>query len=252
MTFNNGTQEGHTMASGKWKTLSVSVLLFFCFLTAALGQAQPSLIGAWQSAGPGGPIHLVFESKNRLIFDGEPAKYALSPGLIRVDDGQSVINYPYILSGDLLTITFPEGFKMQFKRTKGAPAPSAKTGNTGSSSAEVESSKLASEIAGVWWGYSGSTERKIGLCPNGRYQDYSESSYSGSSKDSLGNPSTSWGAAGQRGGSGTWTIKGSYQEGIISVHYSNGNVTTIQYKQFGDPGCLLFNGNKLCRSGRCN
>ncbi len=118
--------------------------------------------------------------------------------------------------------------------------------------AAVDSSKLASEISGIWWGYSGSTERKIGLCPNDRYQDYSESSYSGSSKDSLGNPSTSWGSASQRGGSGTWAIKGNYQEGIISVRYSNGNTATIQYRQCGEPGCLLFNGHKLCRSEKCN
>ena len=83
------------MASEKWKALSVSVLLFFCFLTAASGQAQPSLIGAWQSAGPASLIHLVFESKNRLIFDGEPAKYALSPGLIRVDGRLLIIHTSY-------------------------------------------------------------------------------------------------------------------------------------------------------------
>jgi hypothetical protein len=51
------------MVGGSWKTLSVSVLLNFYFHAAALGQAKPSLIGAWQSAGPGEPISLVFESK---------------------------------------------------------------------------------------------------------------------------------------------------------------------------------------------
>lgn len=240
------------MATGRWKALTVCALLFFSFQSVAQGQGKASLIGAWQSAGPAGPINLVFESKSRLVFDGEPAKYTLVPGVLRVDDGEEVVDYPYILAGDVLTITFPEGFKMQFKRTKSAPAPTAKNEPEGSSSAGVENSRLASEISGIWWGYSGSTERKIGLCPNGRYQDYSESSYSGSSKDSLGNPSTSWGSASQRGGSGTWAINGNYQEGIISVRYSNGNTATIRYRQFGEPGCLLFNGHKLCRSGRCN
>jgi len=39
--------------------------------------------------------------------------------------------------------------------------------------------ELASQIAGTWWGYSGSTETKIGLCPDGSYADFSESGYSG-------------------------------------------------------------------------
>lgn len=115
----------------------------------------------------------------------------------------------------------------------------------------VKSSELASQIAGIWWGYSGSTERKIGLCPGGAYQDYSESSYSGSSTDSLGNQDTTWGAASQKGGQGTWTIKGDYQRGSIYVRYNNGSTATIHYEQCGETGCLLFNGNKLCRAGKC-
>jgi len=240
------------MASEKWKAFAVSTLLFFSFQTAAIGQGKASLIGSWLIAGPAGPINLVFESKNRLIFDGEPAKYTVAPGILRVDDGEEVVDYPYVLTDDLLTITFPEGFKMQFKRTKSAPAPIVKNELGRAPNGTTDNTKLASEISGIWWGYSGSTERKIGLCPNGRYQDYSESSYSGSSRDSLGNPSTNWGTASQRGGSGTWVIQGSYQEGTISVRYSNGNAATIKYRQCGEPGCLLFNGHKLCRSGRCN
>ena len=155
------------MVSGNWRALSVSALIIFCLQAAAFGQGKPSLIGAWQSAGPAGPISLVFESNNRLIFDGEPAKYTLAPGILRVDDGDEVIDYPFILAGDLLTITFPEGFKMQFKRARSAQAPTVKNETDRSPSAAVDSSKLASEISGIWWGYSGSTERKIGLCPNG-------------------------------------------------------------------------------------
>jgi len=113
--------------------------------------------------------------------------------------------------------------------------------------------RLAAQIAGIWWGYSGSTERKIGLCPDGSYHDFSESGYSGRMHDSGGYQTGAWGAAGQRGGSGTWTIQGDTQQGTIYVRYNNGKETTLQYRQFGDVGCLLFNGNKLCRSSaNCN
>ena len=106
-------------------------------------------------------------------------------------------------------------------------------------------------IAGIWWGYEGSTERKVGLCPGGAYQDYSESSYSGNSSDSTGNQTMAWGAAGQNGGAGNWSIQGDYQQGRIFVQYNDGSQITIRYQQCGETGCLLFNGNKLCRAGRC-
>ena len=102
---------------------------------------------------------------------------------------------------------------------------------------------LQAQIAGVWWGYSGSTERKIGLCADGSYMDYTESSYSGRAQDLGG----SWGTASQRSGHGSWTIQGDTNSGVISVRYSNGNTTALRYRQIGDPGCLNVNGNTLCR-----
>lgn len=231
----------------------LTLLLFFLPLTA-FAQAKSSLIGTWHTPGPEGPILLIFESKDRLVFDGEPAKYTLRPGVIRVEDEEGVADYPYALSGDVLTILFPEGIQLQFTRAKpGPPSPPAagKPSPQPPAAGGVDDSVLAAEISGIWWGYSGSTERKIGLCPQGKYVDYTESSYSGSSRDSLGNPSTAWGTAGQRSGSGTWTIQGNYQEGVISVRYANGRESRIQYRQFGERGCLLFNGTKLCRTGRC-
>jgi hypothetical protein len=144
------------------------------------------------------------------------------------------------------------GGTMDYAGYQTKQAESGKKGNAvPSPGGGANNSELAQQIAGVWWGYSGSTERKIGLCPNGSYQDYSESSYSGSSYDSLGNQTMAWGTAGQKGGSGTWTIQGDYQQGTIFVRYNNGNEVSIRYEQCGERGCLLFNGNKLCRSGKC-
>lgn len=112
---------------------------------------------------------------------------------------------------------------------------------------------LAAQIAGTWWGYSGKTERKIGLCPDGSYMDYTESGYSGRSFDGGGNETMAWGSASQRGGTGTWVIQGDGQKGTIYVRYNNGTQATLNYQQCGELGCLLFNGHKLCRSSaRCN
>ncbi|HXH72825.1 MAG TPA: carboxypeptidase-like regulatory domain-containing protein, partial [Mariprofundaceae bacterium] len=123
-----------------------------------------------------------------------------------------------------------------------APAPSA--------AAPANNRQLMQDIAGTWWGYSGSTERSIGLCPDGSYYDSAESSYSGRGFDAQGNETMAWGSAGRRGGQGSWTIQGDYNAGIISVQYGNGGTATLQYRQIGDPGCLSFNGNTLCRKSK--
>ena len=94
-------------------------------------------------------------------------------------------------------------------------------GSTGPNDAQ-----LAQQIAGTWWGYSGSTERKIGLCPDGSYYDSRESGYSGTSHDSGGNETMAWGTANQSGGSGRWTIQGNGEQGTITVIYNTGNQVT--------------------------
>lgn len=111
--------------------------------------------------------------------------------------------------------------------------------------------ELAKNIAGVWWGYSGSTETKISLCEGGRFTDYSESGYSGTSSDAGGNQTMAWGTANQGGGQGSWTVQGNKESGTISVRYDNGKTRTITYRGCGDKGCLLFDGTKLCWSKGC-
>lgn len=104
---------------------------------------------------------------------------------------------------------------------------------------------LADQIAGIWWGYAGSTERRIGLCPGGSYRDYTESSYTGGSYSNQGD---AWGAASQHSAQGRWSIQGNTQSGVISVSYNNGGTTALHYQQINDPGCLDINGSTLCRT----
>jgi len=111
---------------------------------------------------------------------------------------------------------------------------------------------LQRQMAGLWWGYAGSTERSIGLCGDGSYFDSQESSYSGSSSNQYGDQTMAWGSASQGGGQGRWSVSGSPQSGTISIRYGNGKSSTIQYRGMNDPGCLSFDGNTLCRkSARC-
>lgn len=122
----------------------------------------------------------------------------------------------------------------------------------GAAPAGPNDTKLAAEIAGTWWGYSGSTEVKIGLCPDGSYADYTESGYSGSMHDAGGNQTGAWGSASQSGGRGTWAIQGDYQSGTISVRYNDGRTAAMSYRQGSEKGCLVIDGRQLCRtSAQC-
>lgn len=107
---------------------------------------------------------------------------------------------------------------------------------------------LMSGFAGYYWGYSGSTEAHLMLCPSGTFMESSESSYSGSGRDSLGNQTMAWGAAGQKGSRGNWSIQGGPQQGTIQLSYAGGKTTSVNYRQV-DSGCFSFNGRTLCRKG---
>lgn len=121
------------------------------------------------------------------------------------------------------------------------------SGNSAAAPAGPNDANLQQQIAGKWWGYSGSTERRIGLCADGTYYDFTESGYSGQSHNQYGDQTMAWGSASQNSGQGRWIINGSTQSGTIHINYSNGESGNIQYQQINDPGCLSFDGNTLCR-----
>jgi hypothetical protein len=112
---------------------------------------------------------------------------------------------------------------------------------------------LMQAMAAEYYSYSGSTERKVMLCPDGRYFNTSESSYSGTSSDSLGNQNLAWGTGNQRSGSGRWSIQGTQQQGLITLSGNDGSSSQVQYQSTGERGCFRFNNNTFCKSGppRC-
>ncbi len=106
---------------------------------------------------------------------------------------------------------------------------------------------LASKMAGTWWGFSGSTEVRYGLCPGGTFTDFSESGYSGTMTDAGGNQTGAWGNASQNSGQGSWVIQGTEQSGTISVRYNDGSTRTISYEQDSGSGCYLLDGRQVCQ-----
>lgn len=112
---------------------------------------------------------------------------------------------------------------------------------------------LTRAMAGEYYSYSGSTERYVTLCGNGTFFSSSESSYSGSSSDSLGNQTGAWGAANQKQSSGNWSVHGSLQSGTITLGYRGGKTEKVPYQTTGQRGCFRFNGTPFCyrSAGRC-
>jgi hypothetical protein len=113
--------------------------------------------------------------------------------------------------------------------------------------------QMAQTIAGEYYSYAGSTEKKIMFCPDGTFFDSSESSYSGVGTDSLGNQTMAWGNASQNQGSGQWAIQGNAQSGTITLVYKSGKRVQVKYKAGPEKGCYSFDGTTFCYSGpaRC-
>ncbi len=101
---------------------------------------------------------------------------------------------------------------------------------------------LMRQLAGDYYSYQGSTERKLTLCPDGRFFLNRESSYSHSGQD------MAWGAASQGGGSGRWSAQGQPAAGTLSFTYAGGGGDRFQYRMV-DRGCIEFNGTTYCSRG---
>lgn len=213
-----------------------------------------------QTAAPGATVLLIDGPTGQPLASKEAnflGKYAFSglqPGhyQIKVDDKvRDVVlaaedkRLDINLASDDGSMNYAEGAAEELAKSI-AGAASGQAAPPGPNDPE-----LAKKMAGVWWGYSGSTETKIALCANGRFEDFSESSYSGSSTDAGGNETMNWGNANQAGGSGAWTIQGTAESGTISVNYDSGKTRTIQYRGAGEDGCRYFDGRKLCWSKGC-
>ena len=99
-------------------------------------------------------------------------------------------------------------------------------------------------FSGVAGGQTGGTERKLSLCPDGKYYSSSESGYSGDS-----GTSGAWGTASQGGGGGTWKITGSKTSGTIAMTSASGKTTTYKFESCGN-GCYYFGNVKYAYAGK--
>ncbi len=245
--------------TGMSRVLVTMIAIFLLCAGSDAGAAQKqgpdadSLIGSWQCQGPYGVSRLVFESKNRLVFDGDPARYTLGAGVIRVQDEDGVENYRYTLKGNNLHITFPDGSRLQCQRTgaaglgsakKGsaAPAGSTKKGTAGAvAAADNRTGKgLEWQLRGMLcsWGGSASSSSsysrstRVSFDGRGGFQYASESSFGSGA-------GIAYGRSPGAGNRGTYRVAGDRvyltfsdgSSGVAQVHMrqSNGMITELKY-----------------------
>jgi hypothetical protein len=204
------------------------------------------LKGFWQCQEDGEQTTLEFQSKNQLIYNGQPANYQLLPNAFRVIEDSGPADYYYQYLEGTLIIFSPDGSMTYCQKTKkrpnqvqrstqpqttakGWPPPYQRP--SGRSTWEDSSpEKLLYKFAGRWDSATSNTLHNIYLKPDGSFEDSYEAGYSGQFTDQGGFQTGNWGTAGNEQAGGRWTIQGSLRQGTITLIHGNGKRTDYRYQ----------------------
>jgi len=121
----------------------------------------------------------------------------------------------------------------------------------------VDVSDLVRHFAGRWASYSGNssggTLSNLTFHPDGTFADDSETSYNMNySGDGWGTPDTNVGATGVNRSRARWTVRGTREAGLITIHLPDGTESEIEYRVFVERGQTywteyLFNGRHYAK-----
>lgn len=241
------------------KVVLFSLALVTLFLTPSYSQAKElekmqlsfvkkktkvskTLIGSWVGQTDQGQVSLIFKDATTLVFDGEENAYTADAKAIKVDSEEGVIAYPYILNGNTLTVTFPEGFEIKFQRVGT---------NSQTTSKNASNSKLNYLLQGNFCSYSSSStysssyssSSKVYFDGNGKF------SYGGGETSSSGNAGSYYGNSGASN-IGSYNIIGT----TIHLTDANGEKDTAQVHYRSSDGLInevMYHG-KLYGKALCN
>jgi len=204
------------------------------------------LKGFWQCQEEGERTTLEFQSKNQLIYNGQPANYQLLPNAFQVIEDSGPANYYYQYLEGTLIIFSPDGSMTYCQKAKkpsvqaqrpaqpqttvqGWPPPYQRP--PGRSTWEDSSpEKLLYKFAGRWDSATSNTLHNIYLKPDGSFEDSYEAGYSGQFTDQGGFQTGNWGATGNEQTGGRWIIQGTLRKGTITLIHRNGKRTNYRYQ----------------------
>jgi len=198
--------------------------------------AAQKLDGNWVCKTAQGNMTLQFETFDVLRFNGDQAKYKIQDSSIIVSADGNTIAYPYTLKNTELTITFPEGVKAIFTRDSSAGAGAVASNGT-----------IFQQLVGTWKDVRSSGNTVIQLSGDGQYSYYSDY-VAGNSQEGQAN----WGYGNSSKDAGTWTAKGSPEEGTIYYQSQNGERDSLTYHvhvEHGEPfwNEYIFDGKLYCK-----
>lgn len=199
-----------------------------------LGSPPPSpgsaLLGHWVQGERDHATSLIFESRDRLVYDGEAYRYTLRPGEIVVLQEEGEVVYPYVLKGSSLEIVFPDG-KRRFRRADAArPAGAAQP-------AVADISDAVSFFRGSYFhDIRSSGVTKLYLYADGTFVEHSDTAYGGRFTDPGGNQTGAWGTTSANQNQGTWSVRGKRNAGVFLLKYRNGSIREVSYQVFIENG----------------
>ncbi len=106
---------------------------------------------------------------------------------------------------------------------------------------KTDTAAVARALAGSWSSVSANSQSQFTLGTDGRFSEYSESTYSGSSSDQYGNDTGGWGAGGSQQAAGTWSARGTKEKGSILFIYNDGKRSSYEYSVHVENGKVYWN-----------
>jgi hypothetical protein len=213
-------------------------------LEQATAQMQEGITEEGVALYPAGAVAR-HEGENALVveysgvFEGQQAK-ARGIGTLSPHGGGAFI----------LAITTPESFGPELTAAADEIAAAVRY-------FRVDVSDLVQHFAGRWASYSGNsgggTLSNLTFNPDGSFVDDSETSYNmNTSSDGWGTPDTNVGATGVNRSRARWTVRGTREAGLITIHLPDGGESTIEYRVFVERGQTywteyLFNGRHYAK-----
>jgi hypothetical protein len=102
-------------------------------------------------------------------------------------------------------------------------------------------SEIMNHFAGSWTTMTTNTQTWVTFRPDGTFSDQYESSYSGNLDNQYGSNEGNWGAYNQQNASGTWSVKGTREQGVITIIYNNGEQRIVEYRIHTENGQVYAN-----------
>lgn len=223
------------------KSIICGSLIFLLFSTSVMAAGKNGLLGNWTCQGDGGTTSLVFQSANTLVYDGEMNSYRLQGDAILVPGDWGEEAYRYVLKGNRLQVTFPEGDRISCKRVPAGKREAQREAGTQGGNAQLRG-RLC-QWSGSSSSYSGSSYSRtasIEFDGQGNAMYSSESSYSG-------NAGMAYGSSG--GTRGQYQVDGNQ----VRIRLEDGSNVVAQVNMRQNDGRIteLMANGKLWATGLC-